>query len=59
MACKLRCPKCKRMLKEAGDEGKVARGEYLVIYTNKEKTEWLVECMACGYRGTGMSYEDM
>lgn len=58
MACKLRCPKCKHMLKEAGDLGKVARGEYVVIYTNKEKTDWVIECMVCAYRGEPMTFED-
>lgn len=46
------------MLKEAGDFGKTARGEYLVIYTNKEKTDWVIECMVCAYRGEPMTFED-
>ena len=56
MAAKCQCPKCKKMLKEEGDQGKQAQGEYRV-YDNLGNSavaagkHRIVECLACGYMG--------
>lgn len=54
MACKLRCPACRRMLKEEGDEMKRAQGEYrvraLTAATTGEQARQ-VECLECGWLG--------
>jgi hypothetical protein len=58
MASKMKCPQCKRMLKEAGDEGKVARGEYLVHHDPAFKWKWDIECMPCGFRADPSGWWD-
>lgn len=45
MACKLRCPACKTMCKEQGDEMKKATGVY-VVYTN-HKGDRVLDCLVC------------
>lgn len=55
MACKLRCPTCEKVLKEKGDEGKRAEGEYVVIdESEKNRT---VKCLVCGHQGPPMEFE--
>lgn len=58
MACKMRCPQCKRILKEAGDEGKRAQGEYIVIHDPKFTGKWDIECLACAFRGEPSKWGD-
>lgn len=55
MAHKITCPKCKRIMKEEGDESKGYRGEYRV-YINlwnpkiEEGKSTIIECLECLYR---------
>lgn len=54
MACKLRCPKCKLMLKEEGDEGKQSQGTYRVFDATSPfnidagKPDRVLRCSECG-----------
>lgn len=43
MACKLKCPNCKRILKERGDGGKLAQGTYVVFVGEPRR----VRCTSC------------
>jgi len=50
MAHKLRCPNCRRMLKQKGDEMKQAQGEYRVHDICAEltrETARMIECLEC------------
>ena len=52
MAAKLECPKCKKILKEEGDEMKEAQGEYRVYKScwnskHAEGTHRMVKCLEC------------
>ncbi len=46
MACKMQCPSCEKMLKEQGDEGKEAQGEYVVIGVVSRE----IQCCECKYK---------
>ncbi len=46
MACKLRCPNCKKTLKERGDHSKCANGTYIVRPKGKRNN---IECNECGH----------
>jgi len=64
MACKLRCPKCKKMLKEEGDEMKSSNGEYRV-YDNLANSKLdagsyrLILCLECDRVGTVYDFDPM
>lgn len=58
MACKMKCPQCKRVLKEAGDGGKVAQAEYIVHFDPHFKWKWDIECMACAFRAEPSKWRD-
>lgn len=45
MACKLKCPHCGLVLKERGDLGKKAQGEYIVVGGVGPK----IQCVPCGW----------
>ena len=45
MARKLQCPRCKKILKELGDLGKDAEGEYSVI----DATDRKIKCIECAF----------
>jgi DNA-directed RNA polymerase subunit M/transcription elongation factor TFIIS len=54
MAAKLECPNCGAILKEEGDEMKLARGEYRVYIhrstlSGEEGEKRVIECMICGH----------
>ena len=53
MACKLKCPNCKRILKELGDGGKLAQGTYVVLAGEPRK----VRCTKCGVEGTVEAFD--
>lgn len=48
MACKLKCPNCKRVLKERGDGSKLSQGTYVVLIGEPRK----VRCTKCKAEGT-------
>ncbi len=53
MSAKMKCPNCEKVLKELGDESKIAQGEYVVYDSlanpkNKAKESRIIECLACG-----------
>ena len=53
VACKLRCRKCGLILREEGDAGKSAEGQYRVYDSVSNSavsagTSRIVECLACG-----------
>lgn len=53
MACKMQCPNCGKMLKELGDDCKVADGEYIVYDSlanskNEARDSRIIECLCCG-----------
>ena len=53
MAAKIPCPNCGKMLKELGDEGKKAEGEYIVYDSlrnskNDARDSRIIECLCCG-----------
>jgi hypothetical protein len=54
----MKCPKCKRVLKEAGDEGKRARAEYIVHHDPLNIRTWEIECMACAFRAEPRDWWD-
>lgn len=51
MAAKMQCPKCCHILKEEGDGGKVAQGEYRVMdaagYKKRGCVERALWCSVC------------
>lgn len=53
MACKLVCPQCLSVLKEKGDHGKQARGEYRIFVetTSRSKGDTHIKCGVCHYFG--------
>jgi phage FluMu protein Com len=53
MACKLKCPKCKRVLKERGDRVKSAQGTYTVL----EGEPRLIRCNKCKAEDTVVSFD--
>lgn len=62
MAAKLECPNCKRILKEEGDGGKRAQGEYRVydsLRNSKREVGYsrLIECIKCGYKGHPLAFD--
>ena len=57
MASKLKCPKCKRVLKEAGDNGKIAQGEYIVIEDKMFSWNRMIECLGCAHRAEPLEFE--
>lgn len=54
MACKLRCPNCKTMLKIKDDHGKDANGEYVVT----EEDVRYIECLECGFKEPSRVWAD-
>ena len=48
MACKIRCPKCKFMLKEEDDGMKKSQGEYRVYDSHNSKHRLLL-CLSCNH----------
>lgn len=63
MASKLRCPNCRKMLKEEGDQLKSANGEYRV-YDNLANSKniagrfRLVGCLECWYITDVRSFDE-
>lgn len=60
MASKLRCPYCRRMLKQEGDEMKQSQGAYRVHTLRAEttgETARLCECLECGQTFSPMAGE--
>ena len=55
MACKLRCPSCELVLKEQGDEGKRAQGEYVVVDMSEENRT--IKCLKCGHVGPPREFD--
>lgn len=53
MACKLRCPECKTMLKEKGDQMKSANGEYEVFTRDGAN---IIKCLVCGHTGSAIEF---
>ena len=54
MSCKLKCPQCKKALKEEGDGTKRSGGEYRVydsLWNSKQikSTFRLIKCLECGF----------
>lgn len=52
MAAKLECPKCKKILKEEGDEMKEAQGEYRVYEScwnskHAKGAHRIIKCLEC------------
>jgi len=63
MACKLRCPECKTMLKEEGDEMKKANGEYRVydsLWNSKHEAGAfrLLRCLKCKHMNDVRAFGD-
>ena len=67
MAAKMKCPSCGFMLKEQGDQGKRARGEYQIydcipfgpmttpVYTGEGREPLsyrVLKCLPCGFFGS-------
>jgi len=62
MACKLKCPKCSKVLKEEGDAMKRAQGEYRVFDSlwnpKSEAGKYrLIECLSCYHFGGPMDFD--
>ena len=63
MAAKLKCPKCRDILKEVGDNTKEAQGSYRVyssLSNSKEEAGLfrIVECNNCGFIDNIYIWED-
>lgn len=63
MACKLKCPKCQKVLKEEGDGMKEARGEYRVydsLWNSKHPDGYdrMIRCLLCNYTGTVPEFDE-
>ncbi len=64
MSCKLKCPKCKKILKESGDEMKKAEGEYLIFDSlensnHQAATYRLIECLECNHSAKVNMFSDL
>jgi len=64
MACKLTCPNCETVLKEEGDIGKSARGEYrvydsLVNFKHTAGKFRLILCCVCEHMATVSEFDPM
>ena len=50
MACKIRCPKCKLILREEGDEMKNSQGEYRVYDSiGRGESKRILFCLSCNH----------
>ena len=49
MACKIRCPKCKMMLKEEGDGMKRSQGEYRIYDSSGHGGKRILFCLSCNH----------
>lgn len=53
MACKLKCPNCKTVCKEEGDEMKEAQGTYVVTHGASEN---ILKCNVCKAERAALSW---
>jgi ribosomal protein S27E len=63
MAAKLKCPSCKSVLKEEGDEAKEGQGEYRVYDSRwngkHDAGEFrIIECLNCNHFGSVWAFSE-